>query len=188
MSRVKEFTEEEALDAAIEVFRAHGFAASSAGMLTEAMQIGRQSLYNAFGNKWQLYCLAVQRYASKETQRHLVALRSGGSAIEGIRHFMQRVVDQAHLACLGLGSINEFGISRTDLSAVHVSAGQTLHRAVVKRVMEAQSDNAVDKALDGGEVATFLLANVAAIRVAARGGASGKELQGLADLSLRVLR
>jgi AcrR family transcriptional regulator len=187
MSRIKEFTEEEALDAAIEVFREHGFAASTAGMLTDAMQIGRQSLYNAFGDKWRLYCLAVERYASDETQWHLHALRSGASAIEGIRNFLQRVVDVAHHASLGVGSVNEFGISRADLSAVHERAGQTLHRAVSKRIKEAMGDGAINKELDGDEVATFLLANVAAIRVAARSGASVKELQAIAALALRAL-
>jgi TetR/AcrR family transcriptional regulator, transcriptional repressor for nem operon len=55
MARPKEFVEEQALDAAIEVFREHGFEGTSAEMVVRAMRIGRQSLYDTFGDKWEIY-------------------------------------------------------------------------------------------------------------------------------------
>ena len=48
MARPKEFVEEQALDAAIDVFREHGFEGTSAEMLVRALRIGRQSLYDTF--------------------------------------------------------------------------------------------------------------------------------------------
>ncbi|OWJ59872.1 TetR/AcrR family transcriptional regulator, partial [Inquilinus limosus] len=48
MARPKEFDSEKALDAAIEVFREHGFDGTSTDMLVRAMGIGRQSLYDTF--------------------------------------------------------------------------------------------------------------------------------------------
>jgi AcrR family transcriptional regulator len=54
MARPKEFDEEQVLDAAITVFREHGFEGTSAEMLVRALGIGRQSLYDTFGDKWQL--------------------------------------------------------------------------------------------------------------------------------------
>ncbi len=56
MARPKEFDSDKALNTAIGVFSEHGFEGTSAGMLTDAMKIGRQSLYDTFGDKWQLYC------------------------------------------------------------------------------------------------------------------------------------
>lgn len=61
MARTRQFDADTALDAAIDVFREHGFEGSSAQMLVAAMGIGRQSLYATFGDKWQLYCSAVRR-------------------------------------------------------------------------------------------------------------------------------
>jgi len=56
------FVEEQALDAAIDVFREHGFEGTSAEMLVRALGIGRQSLYDTFGDKWRIYLSSVRRY------------------------------------------------------------------------------------------------------------------------------
>src|SRR6266446_1508638 len=69
MARPREFDAELALDAAISVFREHGYEGSSAQMLVDTMGIGRQSLYAAFGDKWQLYRSAVGRYGMANVLR-----------------------------------------------------------------------------------------------------------------------
>ena len=68
MARTKEFDKELALNAAIRVFREHGFDGTSTDMLVREMKIGRQSLYDTFGDKWKLYCLAVERYSDRRNQ------------------------------------------------------------------------------------------------------------------------
>jgi TetR/AcrR family transcriptional repressor of nem operon len=188
MARPKAFDQEVALDAAVEVFREYGFAATSAGMLTEAMKIGRQSLYDTFGDKWQLYCQAVQRYNGAEVQAHLEALQGGARAIDCIRQLIARVVAEADLPCLGISSINEFGNTRADLTQLHAAADHRLHTAVVAKIRQAQRDGDVAPELDPGHAAAFLLANVAAIRIAARGGAGDTDLDALGHIALRALR
>ncbi|MCB4769465.1 TetR/AcrR family transcriptional regulator [Ancylobacter sp. Lp-2] len=188
MARPKEFDKELALDAAIGVFREHGFEGTSAGMLTEAMKIGRQSLYDTFGDKWRLYCAAVARYVEVETRAHLSALRGASRAIDGLGDMMQRVVVEARRPCLGIGSICEFGRRSGELSAIHDAAHASLQAAIVRRVGEAQAAGDVRPDLDPQEAAGFLLGNVAAIRLAARGGADDAHLAALGRLALRALR
>jgi TetR/AcrR family transcriptional regulator, transcriptional repressor for nem operon len=84
MARPREFDADTALDGAIGVFREHGFEGASAEMLVNAMGVGRQSLYDTFGDKWQLYRSAVRRYGMGECSAHFEALRSGVRAIDGI--------------------------------------------------------------------------------------------------------
>lgn len=188
MARPKEFDRDEALEAAIGVFREHGFAGTSAGMLTEAMKIGRQSLYDTFGDKWQLYCSAVQRYAAAETQAHLAILRSGPKAIDGIRQMIERVVAEARKPCLGVGSISEFGDGREELVSLRATAGRALRSGIISTIRAAQADGDVAADLDPQHGADFIVANVAAIRIAARGGASDTELRALGRLVLQALR
>jgi TetR/AcrR family transcriptional repressor of nem operon len=118
MARPREFDTDAALDGAIAVFREHGFEGTSAQMLVDAMGIGRQSLYAAFGDKWQLYCSAARRYGMGECAVHFDALRSGPRAIDGIYAMLRRVVETADQPCLGVSSIYEFGASRPDLKEI----------------------------------------------------------------------
>ena len=91
MARPKEFEKDAALDAATRVFRERGFAGSSAADLTRAMGIGRQSLYDTFGDKAQLYRAALARYTAQETEAHLAALSTGPRAVDGLEILLARV-------------------------------------------------------------------------------------------------
>lgn len=188
MARPREFDTDAALDGAIAVFREHGFEGSSAQMLVDAMGIGRQSMYAAFGDKWQLYRAAVRRYGVSETAAHLDALRSGARAIDGIEAMLRRVVDTADQACLGVGSICEFGTDRPDLTDIHAALATGLRAALAGRIRDAQREGDVAVGLDPEATADFLVANIAGIRVAGRGGGDRAALTRLTDMALRALR
>jgi AcrR family transcriptional regulator len=187
MGRRKEFDEELALDAAIGTFREHGYEGSSASMLTHSMKIGRQSLYDTFGDKWQLYLSALRRYALQETGAHIATLRAESKAIDGIRAAVERVVSEAHTGCLGVNSVCEFGDSKPDLGAIRLSADSALRSAFVRRIREAQDAGDVASELDPDAVMDFLSASFAGIRVAARGGPQDAQLAALGQMALRAL-
>ncbi|MDG2515375.1 MULTISPECIES: TetR/AcrR family transcriptional regulator [Sphingobium] len=188
MARPREFDTDAALDGAIAVFSEHGYEGSSAQMLVDAMGIGRQSLYAAFGDKWQLYCAAVRRYGMGECAAHFEALRSGARAIDGIAAMLRHVVATAYMPCLGVGSTCEFGASRPDLVDIHAALGRTLHMAIVARMRDAQREGDVAASLDPEALAQFLIANIAGIRVAGRGGADRSTLAALQEMVMRALR
>jgi len=188
MARPKTFDVDQALDSAVGVFREHGFEGTSAEMLVRAMGIGRQSLYDTFGDKWQLYREALRRYVAGETHAHIVALRSRERALDGIRAMIDRVIDDAGNACLGVGSTCEFGSSRPDLEVIKGHAAQALHNAISERVREAQAQSDISADVTPEAVAGFLAASFAGIRIAARGGADAAQLRTLGDLAMRALR
>lgn len=188
MARPREFDIDQALDGAISVFGEHGFEGTSAQMLVDAMGIGRQSLYSAFGDKWQLYCAAVHRYGHAECAEHFDALKSGMRAIEGITAMLDRVVATAERPCLGVGSISEFGTSRADLVDIQALLSIRLKEAISGRVREAQREGDIVTNIAPDEAAEFLIANIAGIRIAARGGANRAILTRLSNLALKALR
>ena len=51
MARPKEFDQEKALRKAIRLFSQQGFAATSTDDLMRVMEVGRQSMYDTFGDK-----------------------------------------------------------------------------------------------------------------------------------------
>lgn len=188
MARPREFDADAALDGAISVFRDHGFEGSSTQMLVDAMGIGRQSLYAAFGDKWQLYCSAVRRYALGEISGHFDALRSGPRAIDGIEAMLRRVVTTADKGCLGVASICEFGASRADLAEIQARLARSLRGGFADRIRDAQREGDVATSHDPDATADFLIANIAGIRISGRGGADRATLTGLANMALMALR
>ncbi len=191
MARPKQFDPDEALDAAVAVFREHGYAGSSAEMLTASMGIGKQSLYSTYGGKWPLYCAALKRYAEQETRQHIQALKGGRTALEGLDRLLKRVVAEAHLPCLGVGSVQEFGMDSEGSAAlveIREAGGQAMRAALLERVREAQSNGEMSAEVEAKHAVAFVFAQIASLRLAARGGASDAELRALARLSLQALK
>lgn len=187
MARNKEFDFQKALDGATEVFREHGFDGTSTDMLVKSMKIGRQSLYDTYGDKWRLYCASVQNYAVQERQAHLEVLGGGRRAIEGIRAMIDRVVATAALPCLGVNSVCEFGQSHAELNKIHAAAGSMLSAAMIRRIQEAQSEGDMSPDIVPEHASSFLQSSFAGIRIAARGGADPETLRALGSLALRAL-
>src|SRR3954468_16589639 len=65
MPRPREFDRDQALRHAMTVFWEHGYEATSTDELLRAMGIGRQSMYDAFGDKRRLYLEALERYETE---------------------------------------------------------------------------------------------------------------------------
>lgn len=188
MARSKEFDRDEVLDSAIEIFREHGYEGSSTVMLVRAMGISKQSTYDTFGDKWKLYCSAVQRYIAGETTQHLKALREQPTALAGLQKLIERVIVQANHACLGVSSICEFGKSRPELNQIHDAASQVIQKAIAERVGQAQEAGEIAAELNPIEAAGFITANIAAIRIAARGGADLHSLTTIGQMVIRALK
>jgi AcrR family transcriptional regulator len=188
MGRPKEFEVDTAVEAAVELFREHGFEGTSAQMLVDAMGIGRQSLYDTFGDKAGIYRAAVKHYSLNEVRTHTELLASRERAIDGIRAMLDRVVAEANRACLGLGSIVEFGCTRPDLVNIREALSSVLARAVKEALVNAREQGDIAAELDVDQLATFLISTISSIRIAARAGAGREHLAALVDIAMRALR
>jgi TetR/AcrR family transcriptional regulator, transcriptional repressor for nem operon len=69
LARTREFDEDEVLDAALQTFRRKGYEATTLPDLLQATGLARQSLYNAFGDKRELFLASLRRYAEAEHRR-----------------------------------------------------------------------------------------------------------------------
>ena len=96
MTRSKAFNRDQALKRALELFQARGYEATSIQDLVDAMGIGRQSLYDTFGDKDALYREALNRYIAEGSRSVLVALESPLPLRRAVSVVLDGVV--AHLA------------------------------------------------------------------------------------------
>jgi AcrR family transcriptional regulator len=88
----KQFDPEIALDKAMQLFWAKGYAATGLNELLETMEIGRKSLYDTFGNKRALYIKALHRYSQTVVgEIHRGLNNPDRPALENVRAVMRDI-------------------------------------------------------------------------------------------------
>jgi AcrR family transcriptional regulator len=107
--RPRAYDPEKALESAAELFWTNGFAETSLDDLSDAMGMGRPSIYNAFGDKEALFLSALQHFRDTTAGAPLRAFADADSIREALDSFFREIVeymtaDESHLGCL-LGSI-----------------------------------------------------------------------------------
>ncbi len=96
MARLREFDEEKALDAAMQLFWEKGYAATSLSDLTAKMEIQKPSLYSAFGDKEGLFEAALRRYTNLHAANIRTKLQKEQSVKEAIRTFFENMVEEEY--------------------------------------------------------------------------------------------
>ena len=112
---VKQFDPETALDRAMQLFWAKGYAATGLSELLESMEIGRKSLYDTFGNKRSLYVKALDHY-SRTTVSGLY---------QGLNNPDRRALENVRTVMLALAAEHAAPMSRGCLLGVSMAQFQT---------------------------------------------------------------
>lgn len=99
MARPKAFAVDTALDAAVEVFWRKGYDGTSLDDLVAAMGIGRQSLYDTFGDKQALYRRALEAYRERGRAFVEAHLHAAADPLAGIRALLMSVAERDPRAC-----------------------------------------------------------------------------------------
>lgn len=191
MARAKEFDQQAALQAAIVTFAEHGFEGTSTDQLLHAMNIGRQSMYDTFGDKRQLYLTALRRYGADSLQAMLALLEAASTPLAGIEavllDFARNSRRLGSASCLGVSSVCEFGSADPEVAAINGDAAKLLERAFERQVAAAIAAKEIAPELTPREVARYLSSTLCGLKVAAQGGMSPAQLTSVARLALRAL-
>ncbi|HEY9345528.1 MAG TPA: TetR/AcrR family transcriptional regulator [Inquilinus sp.] len=175
----------------MQVFWAKGFAATSTDDLVQAMGIGRQSLYNAFGDKRRLYLEALEAYQQGTVAGHLKRLGAPASPVAGLRDLLLGLIAEDDglrgLGCMGVGSVGEFGVSDPEVAALRAKAAPLLQARLVERLREGQADGEIVPEMDAGDAAEFIQMTMTGLQLAARGGAGLEDLRRMAAFAVNRL-
>ena len=192
MARPKEFDRDVAVDRAMSVFWSKGYAATSTDDLLEAMKIGRQSMYDTFGDKRRLYVEALWRYQLESVAGHIKRLRSMASPLAGIEALVVGVISSDRTTrekgCMGVGAICEFGNADAELAQLRVKSGGMLHKALVERLRDAQAAGEIGETVDIERAARFVETTMFGLQGAARAGESTRSLRDMAAFAIAGLR
>tara|TARA_R110002049_G_scaffold179629_1_gene346664 strand:+ start:92 stop:685 length:594 start_codon:yes stop_codon:yes gene_type:complete len=92
MARPREFDTEALLDQVLSIFLENGWQQTSMRLLESSTGVKQVSLYNAFGNKEELFLAAFDHWAEQaaEVQNHYME----GKGLEGIECFVKAIVSK----------------------------------------------------------------------------------------------
>jgi TetR/AcrR family transcriptional regulator, copper-responsive repressor len=187
--RPRAFDRDKALRSALELFWTRGYEATSISDLKEGMGITAPSLYAAFGNKDALFLECVELYSRDYLGEIFTSLFQPGTAKAAIERVMLRFgalyAGAGHpKGCLIVsGAANcgpEAAMIEADLKRRRIEGVALLRDRIQKGVQAGEFKSRVD----AGEWAEFYAAVLLGLAMRARDGASRKEMETTARISL----
>jgi TetR/AcrR family transcriptional regulator, transcriptional repressor for nem operon len=193
MPREKEFSTQEVLAKAADVFTRYGYAGTSFATLTQELGVAKQSLYNAFGDKEALYLQSLQHTMANNPSARALADRTLTGRARVARFFSIVILecnDPRHPGCMVSNGLLE--ISGDSLVARELQSKWAIGAEMLRSAIEdGQRDGSVQSKLRSAELAQALMVAMSGLRVLAKahGDAATKPqvLQSSLDLSLSVL-
>lgn len=191
MPRSKEFDRDAVLERAVELFWSRGYEATSIGDLIDHLGIGRQSLYDTFGDKHALFVQALDRY-KEQHGRSLVldALGRPGPLKRQMREVLRNMVDfvvETGRTCMLLNAAAERCPTDDDVRTRFCENGVALEEAFMRRFRRAREEGELDEGRDLRALARYFVTTLYGLQLGARGGTERRVLMESADIALSVL-
>ena len=194
MPRPREFDPAAALDAAVETFWRFGYEGASMSLLTEAMGIGKASLYSAFGPKEELFLQVLGRYHARVIGPWLEPLFSPeNEGLRAIEAAFERLIDRltdrdTPPGCLVAVASVEGVHARRDLMRKLGDILADHETAFYQGLRQAQIRGELDVRKDPRQIARALTSTTQGMAVLARAGSELRALDDICRWTLHSLR
>ena len=192
MARHKEFDHDEVLDRAVQVFWQRGYEGTSISDLTDALGIGRQSLYDTFGDKHAVYLAALDRYMHLYGGAGSSKLTGAAPVRREIRSLMQWAIDGAlsrpvGQTCFVINAAAErCGID--DEVAKRTSSSMLCNQtALTARLTTAIKTGEIASHHDPAALARYFVNALAGLQITAKSVRDRATLEQIADTTVSIL-
>ena len=187
--RPRTFDADQALDQAMKVFWEKGYEGASLPELTEAMGMNRPSLYSVFGNKENLFHLALERYALPREQLFAAALAQP-TARAVVEYFLQHNADSQTQSNQPHGCLVINGALACSDDARPIRDELIAHRAnnegrLRDRLLRAREEGDLPVDACAGQLARYVMTVSNGMAVQAAAGATRQQLREVVALVLR---
>jgi TetR/AcrR family transcriptional repressor of nem operon len=193
MARSKSFDQDAVLDRAAELFWERGYEGTSMAHLEVHLGLGRQSLYNAFGDKQALFLKALERYRKEAMREPISVLTAPGAGLEAIRAYFRDMIE--HLtaatprrACLVANTIVERGAQDAEALLSCNIARAALERALRRALTQARQEGEIAAECDLESLVTLLVAQSYGLAVLAKTGVAAEEMHAAVEALLAGVR
>lgn len=192
MARPQEFDTDTVLDNAMEVFWKKGFDDASIQDLVDATGLNRGSLYNAFGDKAQLFATVMERYRAASPTQILTQNAEGLSPRQQLSAFFHALVDRAvndrdHKGCLFTNTAAGLYGCNDAMTSWILDSFVSLENVFVDVIEHGQQNGEITTAQSSRKMARFFVGVAQGLNVMARANPDPDMLSDIVTQSLRTL-
>lgn len=192
MGRKKGYDRDVLVAQAMETFRDHGFAGTSAEMLVERLGVNRYSLYAEFGSKQGLFDAALQRYDEEVVGRSFGPLEAPGAGVGEVRALLEFYGSASKGPAVGRGCLLcntavEFGPEDPSGAGFVQRYFDRLATAFHTALKNARKEGALLPSVDPKKEAAFFTASVLGMFVMLRARAPPMVIQSAASVAIEHL-
>ncbi|MFE5947986.1 MULTISPECIES: TetR/AcrR family transcriptional regulator [Streptomyces] len=193
MARTKEFDPDAALQAALDLFWARGYEATTMSDLVEHLGVGRASIYATFGNKHALYLKAMDRYLETRDPRIVEELSAPGPALPAVRALVRRFAAEASAdderlnGCFVTNSAAELGPHDTAVARRVELSWEQIETLLYGALTRARAGGELPADRDPRALARMLLVLLQGIRVVGKASSDPARVRDAAEQALGLL-
>lgn len=188
----KSFDMSDAVDSAMGEFWSKGYAATSLSDLIKATGINKGSLYNAFGDKRQLFVKVLLKY-DRDNRRaildQLEDLDEPRTAIRTLFNGMaqEAIEDKEKRGCLLVNTALELPAHDKEIQIIVTSGLRDLEAFFLRLIELGQARDEIPDTINSQAAAKTLVTLVVGMRVLARGAFDEASLRAIAEQAERVI-
>jgi len=183
VGRPREFDEERALEAAMDEFWKKGYESTSLNDLCCCTGLHKGSLYQAFGDKHQLFMRSLNHYAEREFKDVAAAAFEQDSPLDSIRALVRTVCDHAAegRGCLMINSLVELAPHDPEVREMLANEGQRRIQVMTELLTKAQEAGEIRPELDPARLAQQLMVGLAGAAALVKGLITTEEVMHLLE-------
>lgn len=193
MARDREFDPEDLLTAAVQTFWKQGYAETSMRDIVKTSGIAHAGIYNAFGNKRDLYIACMRRYNQRAGGLLLGNLNKPDSSLSDIHGFFEMIIGgiesgQLKNGCLMGNTVVEFGPDAKDIIGISRKFMDRMSKSFEGALERAQNQGEINRASDTEALAQYLTTCFYGLMTMVRSGASLSKIRLSVSCMLVVLK
>ncbi len=173
MGRAKKFELEQVLEFAMQEFWRKGYSATSIPKLEAAMGVNRQSLYDTFKSKRNLFLKVLEHYHNNVIVKNFSSIEKSSTPKHAIcEYFRERaseaLTDSDIKGCLVTNTIAELALHDKQVCELTNNTLNHMRSIFRNALLQAKSKNEVSSDLNVDETADFLVNNAQGLFVISR--------------------
>lgn len=192
MGRTKDFNQDEVLLKAVYLFWNKGFNGTSMQDLVDGLGISRSSLYDTYGDKYQLYMKALESY--KNTYGNTLSnfnteSLTAKAAVAGLLAMAANNIPDSRQpkGCFMVNAGTELAIHDTKVNELIAQTEKQVEEAFFKVISKGQAEGEISKDKDAHTLARFFNNTVKGMQVSARSTGEEKLFKDIIDIAVKVL-